>query len=179
MIDLTFQKLTDSEFDNLYSTIIDALKNDELNSGLTYNKYNLSNYPKERLLNEIKNETSAFIIAKIGKETVGYLKINCKGLESTVKENNVLEIELLYIFPTYRGKGIGEKFFQKAYEFSMQCNAKHLWASVNDKNAEAIQFYNNVGMRKFATRMNNFHDEPYNDLLLKIKTCKLQNPSQD
>jgi ribosomal protein S18 acetylase RimI-like enzyme len=124
----------------------------------------------KKVMNDIKNESSAFYLVKSDDKTIGFLLMNCKGLESTVKENNVLEIDLLYILNEFRGNGFGTEIFQKTLDLSKQCNAQHLWVSVKESNEKAINFYNHLGMRKFATRLKDFQGEKYNDLLLKIKT---------
>lgn len=90
-----------------------------------------------------------------------------------MKENNVLEIELLNILKEFRGNGFVSEIFQKLQKLqklSKHCNSQHLWVSVKETNEKAINFYHHLGMRKFATRLKDFQGVKYNDLLLKIKT---------
>lgn len=62
MSELIFQKLSESDFGSLYSSIIDSLKADEQNSASDedLNKFELSKYLIEKVMIDIKDESSAF-----------------------------------------------------------------------------------------------------------------------
>lgn len=64
------------------------------------------------------------------------------GIVKTCEDNNVLEIESIYILDEYRGKGLGRQFMDYIKTQST-CDSIFLW--VLETNAKARRFYENNG----------------------------------
>ncbi len=104
----------------------------------------------QQLLRELMNPASAFYFAKNGDEVVGYLKVNFPGAQSDPQGENCLEIERIYTFKTYFGKGVGEVLLNKALEIAQAKEFDFIWLGVWEKNPRGIRFYEKHGFERFG-----------------------------
>ncbi|WP_299991539.1 GNAT family N-acetyltransferase [uncultured Pontibacter sp.] len=66
------------------------------------------------------------------------------------------KIEMLFLHPDYRGKGIGKMLVQYAVE---ECNAKQV--DVNEQNIQAVTFYQHMGFHIIGRTEQDSMGKPY------------------
>lgn len=64
-------------------------------------------YNVDQLRRELLNPESQFFFAKIDNEIAGYLKINVGDAQSELMGAQVLEVERIYVRPSFQRRGIG------------------------------------------------------------------------
>ena len=104
----------------------------------------------DQLRGELENPASVFFFAKIGEEVVGYLKVNFPGAQTDPQGENCLEIERIYTFKAYFGKGIGEVLLNKAVEIAQAKQFDFIWLGVWERNPRGIRFYEKHGFERFS-----------------------------
>jgi|GEM_PF-4666388 len=104
---------------------------------------------------------------KAGFSVIGYSPAKMKLWEKTFKDEgwtdkdftidaeNVFELMYMYTRPENRGKGLGDKLFDQAMEFSRKKGATEVLAYVSDVDDTALRFYK----KKKAEIIQDFTDE--------------------
>ena len=92
-----------------------------------------SAYPKALLLDYAKKYPGGFIVLETAGEVAGYL----------IYDEREGHIFSMAVKPSHRRKGIGKEMFLHARRHGK----RKLWLEVRSKNAEAIRFYQSLGMR--------------------------------
>src|SRR5450756_1063418 len=66
--------------------------------------YVRENFNPEQMTLEINNPESAFYLAVLENETIGYLKINFGNSQTKKQKENTLEIHRIYVLQAFHGK---------------------------------------------------------------------------
>lgn len=98
----------------------------------------------ETLENELKNENSYYIVAKIAAEIVGFA-----GIKIVLDEADIMNIVTKKV---YRNLGIGSALFKTIIDYSTKNGIKKLTLEVNEKNLSAIHLYEKYDFKKIAER---------------------------
>jgi len=125
-------------------------------------------YSEEKLLSEILNPDSRFFFAKIKNTIIGYLKINRKGAQTVLPNDDGLEVERIYIDEAFKGRGIGKLFIDKTIESAKKFKAAYIWLGVWEHNKRAIRFYEKNGFIPYSSHIFKLGDDEQTDLLLKM-----------
>ncbi|OYQ67692.1 GNAT family N-acetyltransferase [Aerococcus sp. 1KP-2016] len=109
-----------------------------------------TNYDQAKLSNELTNENSAFYFVKNSAtaEIVAYLKLNWEDAQTEVFDEATLEIERIYVRPTFKRRGIGQLLMTHAIETAKSKGLTHVWLGVWEKNANAMKFYQKNGFKR-------------------------------
>lgn len=113
----------------------------------------------EKLTEEFNNPDSAFYIPYLNGEYVGYLKLNF--------ENDNVEIERIYVYKPFHGKGIGQQLLDKALDIAREKNVSQIWLGVWEHNARAIAFYTKNGFEAFDHHIFLLGDDKQTDILMR------------
>lgn len=112
---------------------------------------------------ELKNGGTAYG-AYDGNKLVGFgvLAHKFRG-----KENNQLQIDLMYVTKEFRRQGIGRQILNALSEVAIEKGAKYLYISSTETES-AVKFYSSYGST-FAIEVDNelFEKEPYDIHMLK------------
>jgi ribosomal protein S18 acetylase RimI-like enzyme len=122
------QKLSQITYLNSFSTIL----NEE-----DVKKYISTKYSLENLKAELEDKTTQFLFLTLGNEKIGYLKYNYDSL----KLENSLNIDRIYLLDAYKGKGFGTKLLQKIESIAIKNNKSYLTLGVLKFNKPAVSFY--------------------------------------
>lgn len=141
-----------------------ASENSEENMA-TYLKSGFSN---EKLLAELMDEDSEFYFAELNKEIIGYLKINCEGAQTEIKEKKALEIERIYVLKEYHGKNVGQLLYEKAIEIATSKQVDYVWLGVWEHNPRAIRFYEKNGFVAFNKHIFVLGNDEQTDIMMKL-----------
>lgn len=87
---------------------------------------------------EEKNTDYYFI--KQEQKNVGFIKIKDNAASTSLGENS-MELEKIYVLPSYKGLGIGKIALSKIIEKAKEKGYKKVFLSVIDTNINAIAFY--------------------------------------
>ena len=102
------------------------------------------------LKEELQNENSTYIVAKINQEIVGYA-----GIWKSVDDVHITDI---VVKKNYRQKGIGSTLLQELISLTKKMNYKELTLEVNAKNDPAKKLYLKYGFKELGIRKNYYHN---------------------
>ena len=90
-------------------------------------------YKISTLISEIENPDSRFFFLMKDDEVAGYLKINVGKAQTEHLKPNSLEIERIYLLPSFQHQGLGSVLFDYAEEIARKENKDYLWLGVYEK----------------------------------------------
>lgn len=113
----------------------------ELNFSENFDKF----WSIDILKNDVTNENSKYIVAKINDEIVGFA-----GIKIILDEADIMNIAVRI---DKRKLGIGSILLEKLIELAINCNCSFITLEVNENNLPAIHLYEkynfeNIGLRK-------------------------------
>ncbi len=95
-------------------------------------------------------EPDAFsLIAAVAGRPVGYAVLHMRGPEETWATGRVAELETLTVLPEFRGRGIGRSLVERVFLELRRLGVLHLTVSVIASNADAVRFYERLGLKRF------------------------------
>ena len=98
------------------------------------------------------DEPDAFVLlAETGGRPVGYALVHMRGEEESWRTGpRIAELETLAVLPGHRGAGIGSRLVDAVYEELRGLGVSQLGVSVIAANADAIRFYERLGLLPFC-----------------------------
>jgi ribosomal protein S18 acetylase RimI-like enzyme len=135
---------------------------------------NMENYVREnfnsvQVASEINNPESAFYLATLDKETIGYLKINFGNAQTEIFNKQAIEIHRIYVLKAFLGKKIGQILLDEAIKIAHISGVDYLLLGVWEENQRALQFYSKNGFVEFDKHIFTLGDDQQTDLLMKLK----------
>lgn len=125
-------------------------------------------YNIEKLTAELNHPESSFYFALVDNDVVGYLKLNVGNAQSEAKGSDALEIERIYVYEKFQGKGVASTLMNAAFEIAREQHKKMVWLGVWEHNERAQSFYKKYGFVK--TGQHDFYmggDRQVDDILEK------------
>lgn len=105
---------------------------------------------RRSLYREWLAEPDAFaLIAEIAGSPVGYAVVHVRGPEETWTTGPVAELETLTVLPEFRGRGVGAALVEHVFGELRRLGVRHLTVSVIASNADAVRFYERLGLERF------------------------------
>jgi ribosomal protein S18 acetylase RimI-like enzyme len=106
---------------------------------------------RRELYEEWLQDPDAFVlIAESDGEPVGYAMVQLRGPEETwATGDRVAQLETLTVLPEHRGQGIGTALVERMHEGLRRLGASHFVVSVIASNADAVRFYERLGLTTF------------------------------
>lgn len=164
-----------------YGTIEDAKRLAEFGAKAFYDSFANDNteenirlylkrtYSPELQLSELINPDVVFLIAELEDETVGYVKINLKNRDDSVRGIRIIEIERIYAAKEHIGRGVGKLLMQASIQEARQRDYDSLWLGVWEKNPRAIEFYKKWGFKEVGTHVFMLGDDTQRDFIMELK----------
>ena len=131
------------------------------------NKYLVEGFSKEKLREELNNESSAFYFAVLDEKVIGYLKLNFGSSQTEIQDSISLEIERIYVLQEYYGKKVGQVLYEKALQVAEDKKVNYGWLGVWEENPRAIRFYQKNGFVEFDKHIFVMGDEEQTDIMMK------------
>ena len=131
------------------------------------NKYLVEGFSKEKLREELNNESSAFYFAVLDEKVIGYLKLNFGSSQTEIQDSISLEIERIYVLQEYYGKKVGQVLYEKALQVAEDKKVNYVWLGVWEENPRAIRFYQKNGFVEFDKHIFVMGDEEQTDIMMK------------
>lgn len=95
---------------------------------------------------EIKSANSHYLVAKKGKEIVGFA-----GIKVVLENADIMNI---VVKQNYRNQGIGSSLLEKILSLSKNLNISHICLEVSQDNLYAINLYKKFGFTEIGFRKN-------------------------
>lgn len=131
-------------------------------------KYLDEYFSVEKLTVEFKNKSSEFYFATIGKNVIGYLKLNFGQAQTELQDEKALEIERIYVIKEFHGKDVGQLLYNKALQIARQKIVEYIWLGVWEENRRAINFYTKNGFVEFDKHIFKLGNEVQTDKMMKL-----------
>ena len=125
-------------------------------------------FNSEQLTKELNNPNTEFYFLFSEKKLVGYLKLNENEAQTEKMQKHCYELERIYLFEEFQGKGFGKILIDKSIEIAKTKNKKELWLGVWEENPAAIGFYKKMGFVEFGTHVFKVGDDKQMDYMMKI-----------
>lgn len=125
-------------------------------------KSNLSYWSIEDYKDEINRENSFSVVAKINKQTVGFL------VGRLIKEDYCAELYNIGVDLNFRRKKVGNKLLETFIKYCIANNLEKIFLEVRKSNETAIQFYLKHNFAILSKRKN-FYANPTEDAILMVR----------
>lgn len=109
----------------------------------------LKEFLPEKFLTKFKSQEESFFVAELSNNIIGYIEL-VKNRPCPFDANKTLEIDTLYIMPSFHGYGIGPTLLSAALKHHKFQGYQSIWLSTWHKNINAIRFYEKSGFRKLG-----------------------------
>ncbi|WP_054742032.1 GNAT family N-acetyltransferase [Cellulosilyticum ruminicola] len=141
---------------------------EEDNSEEDMANYLKENFSDAQVESEVSNPESQFFIVKDNEEVVAYMKLNVGNAQTEKGHEHALEVQRIYVFEEYKGKGIGGALMQEAIKNAKDKNLEYVWLGVWEHNYSAQKFYEKHGFKKFSEHIFKLGDDEQTDYLMKL-----------
>ena len=144
----------------------------EVNTTENMEHYVRENFNSEQVSSEIRNPDSAFYLATLDSETIGYLKLNFGNAQNEIVHKEAIEIHRIYVSKAFLGKKAGQLLLDEAVKIAKNKGVHSIWLGVWEENHRAIQFYAKNGFVEFDKHIFTLGDEQQTDLLMQLDINK-------
>lgn len=121
----------------------------------------------EALRIELECPFSSFYLAMAGAQALGYLKLNFGSAQTEPEDAAAMEIERIYTFRQYHGRGVGQFLLDKAVALAEQMQAPYVWLGVWEENGRALRFYLKNGFVVYNKHRFVLGNDVQTDLMMK------------
>ena len=142
-----------------------ASQNSEENMKL----YIYENLNEATLRSEINSPTSKFYFVYYKDELAGYLKLNFPGKSADTSNNNLLEIERIYILKIFQRMGLGQALYLYSKEIAKSHDLKGVWLGVWERNILAQRFYKKNGFRQTGSHVFTLGEDDQTDIIMRLE----------
>jgi GNAT superfamily N-acetyltransferase len=130
-------------------TFVDAFGKE--NNPTDLNAYVDEAFSETTIRQELLDPNSAFYLAYLQEELIGYLKLRRGRTPSALRDCQALELQRIYVQQRAIGRGVGARLMQAAVDYARQAECYVLWLGVWERSPSAIAFYQKWGFTKFST----------------------------
>ena len=122
---------------------------------VTYNgvleAYIEKKFSPEIITAELNNPHAWFYIGFVDEVPVAFTKLRNDRKAKGLEQNNVLEIERIYVLKEYQGVKVGKEMMDRCKAIATQDKYNIIWLQVWQRNNKAIQFYQKAGFVIYET----------------------------
>ncbi len=124
---------------NLFIEMVNTVNGRMEKSGIeAYNNLN-NGYEEGYLDNFYLDDNNVIFVAEDNGQVIGFISIN------NYKDKGYIYLDDYSVSEKYRGKGIGSKLMNMAFEFALEQGVEEVITHVVSANKESIKFYKNKG----------------------------------
>jgi ribosomal protein S18 acetylase RimI-like enzyme len=139
------------------------------NTPENFNQYIKQAFSKKRIKKELQNPNSEFYLFYLNDELIGYLKINEGDAQTEDQDHHSLEIERIYLYQQFQGKGYGKTMLNHTIQLAMEINKSRVWLGVWEENPTAINFYKKMGFVEFGRHIFTMGNDDQTDLMMELR----------
>lgn len=137
------------------------------NSKADMDQFMNETFTREKLIKEVGEEHSIFLLASDEDKPVGYARLRQNNTAPELGAVPAIEIARIYAVSTAIGKGVGKALMQHCIDLAIAKKKEWIWLGVWEHNQRAIAFYRQWGFEKFAEHIFMLGDDPQLDWLMK------------
>ncbi|MCX6292162.1 MAG: GNAT family N-acetyltransferase [Bacteroidetes bacterium] len=128
-----------------------------------------SSFNEKQMLAEITDQSAnTFLLAVLGDEPIGYVKMRRDRTYDEFKNEKSIEIERIYVKKKFQDQKIGKLLMDHCIELAKSENSVWIWLGVNNENVKAIEFYKKYGFEIFGTKKFILGTAVDEDFLMKL-----------
>ena len=177
-MDYTIKSITTNDVEKLQEVSRETFKDtfDDYTAPDDMKRFLKEDYEASKLIKEIENPNSRFFFLMVGDEVAGYLKINVGDAQTEHLKENALEVERIYLLPSFQHKGLGNVLLDYAEDTARKEDYDYMWLGVYEKNINAQHFYKHHGFEKVSEHTFQVGSDPQTDWLLLKKLQQKRGP---
>lgn len=177
-MDYTIKSITTNDVEKLQEVSRETFKDtfDDYTAPDDMKRFLKEDYETSKLIKEIENPNSRFFFLMVGNEVAGYLKINVGDAQTEHLKENALEVERIYLLPSFQHKGLGNVLLDYAEDTARKEDYDYMWLGVYEKNINAQHFYKHHGFEKVSEHTFQVGSDPQTDWLLLKKLQQKRGP---
>lgn len=149
------------------ATFVNAFESQ--NNPEDFSTYIKSAFNKQTLLAQLVNKDSSFYFLYLGKEILGYIKLNEYEAQTELRTDDGMELERIYVREQFQGNGHGKFMLEKVKSIALVNKKTFLWLGVWEKNNNAIRFYHNQNFKQFGTHAYYIGTDKQTDVLMRLE----------
>ena len=115
---------------------------------------------------ELADPHTRVLIAEIGGEAVGYVRLITGPAPARVAAQRPMEISRFYARTTWIGRGVGAALMTRALHEAQANGCDAAWLGVWERNLRAIAFYERWGFRAVGEQVFVLGSDPQRDLVM-------------
>lgn len=126
-------------------------------------------FSEQQLSDEIQHPHSQFYILYHADKPCGYFKINLSDAQSEPKPEYYLEIQRIYLYPEYQGKGIADDAIKNIRTIAQLSAIQVIWLGVAEDNYRAYRFYSKQGFKPNGVHLFDFAGDIQSDICMELR----------
>jgi ribosomal protein S18 acetylase RimI-like enzyme len=130
-------------------------------------KFMNEQFSKKKLVDEVKQPGSIFLLAEMEGNYVGYARLAISPAPAELANLSSIEIARIYSIQSSIGKGVGSALMKKCIEIANELNKEVIWLGVFQANHRAVAFYQRWGFEIFSEHDFILGDDVQKDWLMK------------
>jgi diamine N-acetyltransferase len=139
----------------------------ESNTPENMDKFMDGPFAREKLIAELSDPESIFLLAYHESTPVGYARIREGERFPQFNGRPSIEVGRIYATRDSIGKGVGKELMTECIRIARELNREIIWLGVWEKNHRAIDFYTKWGFVKFSDHPFVLGDDIQTDWLMK------------
>lgn len=124
-------------------------------------------FDRNKLIHELSDNHSSFLLLKKDARPMGYLKVNEAPSQTDINDENGLEIERIYVSREFQGEGMGKYLMKYAIDIAVKRRKKYIWLGVWEKNEKALCFYKKQDFYKIGEHSFFLGDDEQSDYIMR------------
>lgn len=136
------------------------------NSEKNMTAYLTSAYNERQLAKELNDPNVRFFFVGVEGIPAGYMKVNVGTSQTESLGDDSMEVERLYIRPSYKRQGLGSELLHFAVDLACQERKRAVWLGVWERNEAAQAFYASEGFVRTGEHSFFMGDDEQTDYIL-------------
>ncbi len=146
-------------------TFYDAFAKDNTQANMA--KFFDQVFTREKLMEEVGQPESTFLVAYRGQVAVGYARLRESEPPLELGDVRAIEIARIYVEQAQIGQGIGKELMEYCLHLARERLYEVIWLGVWEHNRAAHAFYGRCGFERFGEHLFMLGDDPQTDWLMK------------
>ncbi len=148
-------------------TFWDAFHENPKNAPEDMAAYMAEAFSEEAVATELADPKNIFLLAEIGGEVAGYVKLTIGAIENGITAERPIELNRLYSHQRFLGKGVGQALMDECFAAARELGCDVMWLGVWEYNPRAQRFYEKNGFRVVGSHVFQLGSDPQTDLLMQ------------
>ncbi|GAF36898.1 GNAT family N-acetyltransferase [Lentilactobacillus farraginis] len=138
----------------------------DANQQADLDRYLTKAYNTDQLTKELSDPESAFFFIYMDDQLAGYLKVNFGNNQTEQYGTDKLEVQRIYIRPSFKHLGLGTHLMNKAFEIARRVSKHRIWLGVWEHNESAKKFYQKLGFVQVGEHVFTLGSSRQRDLIM-------------